>query len=315
MKEIVLALGEGGSKGHAHAGVLRALDRHDFKIRAIAGTSAGGLWGALYAYGYTPAEIERRFLQLSSDSIYSRLPEDAPSWMGLKGIREMLEDALGDCHFENLRIPFAVTAVDLNTAENLTLQTGRVVDAVLATIAFPGVFPAVKLNGRVLVDGGVLDPVPVEPARNLSPGLPVVAVVLSPALDGWSRPEKPQMLGSLPFVSNYLAGFRIAQALGVFSRAMDISGAMLTELLLAVQQPEVILRPAVPHISLISIDFDVEEVVRLGDQAVEYALPKLNQAVSWQGRLMHMLRPHKGRRVRVPYSSDFPKSSPGSLAS
>ena len=71
MKEIVLALGGGGSKGHAHAGVLRACERHGFKIRGIAGASAGGLWGALYAYGYSPDEIERRFLKMNAPKRYS----------------------------------------------------------------------------------------------------------------------------------------------------------------------------------------------------------------------------------------------------
>jgi NTE family protein len=261
----------------------------------------------LYAFGYTPDEIERRFLQLNTNTIYSRTPEDSPSWMGFRGIREMLDDALGDCCFENLRIPFAVTAVDLNTAELVTLNSGELVDAILATIAFPGVLPAAKLNGQTLVDGGVLDPVPVDLARGLAPGYPVAAVVLSPALDGWGGPERPQVFGALPFVSSTLANFRVTQAFGVFLRAMDISGAMLTELLLAVQQPDVIIRPAVPRLGLLSTDFDVEDVVQLGDQAVESALPELERATSWQGRLLRWLRPRKGRYVRVPNASDFPK--------
>lgn len=305
MKDIAIALGGGGVKGNAHIGVLRVLEREGFNIRAIAGTSAGGLWGAFYAFGYSPDEIQRRFSELDPQTLYDRQPDDGPSWLGLSGVIRLLEGALGNTRFEDLRLPFAVTAVDLNTAEYVVLRSGKVVDAVKATIAVPGVFPSVELEGRTLIDGGVLDPVPVSLARFLAPKLPVVAVVLSPPMDEWSGVEKPRLFNSLPLLSNIVARLRMAQAFNIFFRSIDISGAVLTEVLLQVEEPEVIIRPAVPHIGLLD-DVDVAEVARLGERAAEYALPELQKVVGLNARIFRRLWPRKTKRIRPPYSSDSP---------
>ena len=282
-KEIALALGGGGSKGNAHIGVLRVLEREGFQIKALAGTSAGGLWGSLYASGLGPDEIQTRFKALDAQMLYKRDTVDGPAMMGLAGVRKLMNDAFGERTFEDLNIPFAVTAVDLDTAEHVVIRSGRVVDAVMATIAVPGIFPPVSVNGRTLVDGGILDPVPVATARALAPNTPVIAVVLSPPIDEWSGINKPRLLNTLPVFSRYLARLRIAQAFNIFLRSMDISGALLTELLLLHDQPDVIIRPAVPHIGLLDI-VEVDEVASLGEDAAERALAQLEQAVSWSAR-------------------------------
>ena len=307
-KEIALALGGGGSKGNAHIGVLRVLDREGFQIRALAGTSAGGLWGSLYAYGYSPDEILDRFKSLEAQPLYQRDPHDLPAMMGVAGIRKLLNQALGACEFEELRIPFAVTSVDLDTAEHVVIRSGSVVDAVMATIAVPGIFPPVNLNGRTLIDGGILDPVPVASARSLAPGIAVAAVVLSPPIDEWAGVDKPRLMNALPLFSRYLGRLRIAQALNIFLRSIDISGAMLTELLLNFDQPDVIIRPAVPQIGLLD-NVDIKEVAAIGEQAAEAALPQLEKAVAWPARLRRTLLPRSNRSVHLPYSYDFPTIS------
>jgi len=286
--EITLALGGGGAKGNAHIGVLRLLDQEGFRIRAIAGTSAGGLWGSFYAAGYSPDEIEAGLSQVDPDTIYNRSSGDGPAMMGLSGVRDILQEKLGKLTFDQLRIPFAVTAVDIDLAEQVILREGSVVDAVLATIAVPGVFPPKHINGRMLVDGGVLDPVPVALARQLAPGLPVVAVVLSPMMDQWNGPVKPRLFESLPFLSQYLARLRIAQAFNIFVRSVDIGGVMMTELRLQIEKPDVIIRPDVPQIGLMD-RVDVYEVARLGERAAQAALPDLRRAVSWRSRLSRRL--------------------------
>jgi len=304
MKEITLALGGGGVKGNAHVGVLRVLEREGFLIRAIAGTSAGGLVGSLYAFGYTPDEIQRRVGSIDRDLMFARQPADCPSWLGTLGVHQMFEDALGDCTFEDLRMPFGVTAVDLNTAEHIVLRSGRVLDAIMASMAVPGIFPGVDLGGRTLVDGGVLDPVPVGVARALAPGLPVVAVVLSPPVDEWGGPQQPLLLSSLPFLSKYITRFRFSQALNIFMRSIDIGGALLTELLLEVEKPDVVIRPNVRHIGMLD-DVDVASVVSLGERAAQNALPDLQRAVGWPARLMRRIRPPSRLKFRLPYVSDF----------
>jgi NTE family protein len=190
-----------------------------------------------------------------------------------------------------LLLPFGVTAVDLAAAQLVAIRRGAVIDAVLATIAVPGVFPPRELGGRTLIDGGILDPVPVRLARQLAPGLPVVAVSLSPPLEAWETPEAPRLLNSMPFLATYLGRLRIARALNVFLQSIDISGASLSALRLELDQPEVILRPAVPAIGLLDT-VDVEEVARLGEAAVTENLDELNRAVGW--------RAWAGRQVRKP---------------
>lgn len=281
--DISLALGGGGMKGHAHIGVLRALERAGFRIRAIAGTSAGGVWGSFYAAGYSPDEMERRASLLKISSLYTRKPGDGPAMLGLAGVCDLFDENLGELTFEDLRLPFAVTAVDMETAELMMLQTGRVVDAVIATISIPGFFPYKEWGGRKLIDGGILDPVPVQLARFLAPDLPVLAVVLSPKMEAWKRPVKPRVLNSVPFVGNYLSRSRYAQAVSQFMQSIDMGGAMLTELRLQVDQPEVIIRPDVPQVGLLD-DVNVSDLARIGEEAVIAALPELREAVSWRSR-------------------------------
>lgn len=285
---VTVALGGGGVKGNAHLGVLRVLDRAGFRIRALAGTSAGGLWGSFYAAGFSPDEIERQMNFYDYTVLYKRQPGDGPAMLGLGGVIRLLESVLGDCTFEELRLPFAVTAVDLELARRVVLRSGRLIDALLATIAVPGVFPPKEIAGRLLIDGGVMDPVPISLARALAPGLPVVAVVLSPSVDQWQNPVKPRLLSTLPFLGSYISRHRFARALDIFMRSVDIGGALLTEQILELERPEVVIRPAVPHMGLLD-PVDVSEVARIGERAAETALPELFRAVSWRGRLSNRI--------------------------
>ena len=283
-KQIALALGGGGSKGNAHIGVLRILERAGIYIAAIAGTSAGGMVGALYAAGYSPDEIEESLHQVDQDSLFHREPGEGPGMMGLLGVRHLYQEKLGTLTFDQLHIPFAVTATDLDGGRSVHIHTGRVFDAVMATIAVPGVFPPAMWGGLTLVDGGVLDPVPVQLARSLAPWLPVAAVVLSPKLEEWDGPANPRLLNTLPFLSTYVARLRIAQAFNIFLRSVDIAGAQMTEMRLQLDHPDVIIRPEVGQIGLLD-RVNVHQVVELGEQAATAALTDIERAVSWRGWL------------------------------
>ena len=142
----------------------------------------------------------------------------------------------------------------------------------------------------------------------MAPDLPVVAVVLSPPIDEWSGVENPRLLTSLPILARYLARLRIAQALNVFLRAIDISGAMLTEMLLEYEKPDVIIRPEVPHIGL--LDFvKVEEVVKLGEEAAEKNLAELERKTNWWSVLSRRVSRRMSRKTRLPYASDYVQKS------
>ncbi|MCX7609397.1 MAG: patatin-like phospholipase family protein [Anaerolineales bacterium] len=298
--EITLALGGGGSRGYAHVGVLRVLEREGFRIRAVAGTSAGGIIAALYAAGYSPEEMENRFLKLDAARLYSRDEEDGPGLLGLAGARRVLHELLGERTFSDLRIPCALTAVDVRSGREVLLNDGLVVDAILATIAVPGVFPPKILGGHELVDGGVLDPVPVSVARHLAPALPVVAVALTPRTEPAIDLEKLPLPVPLPIpILRRLTQTRIAQAFRVFAASVDIGARMLTELRLELEEPDVIIRPDVSHIGLLD-QVDVADVIRRGERAAETALPELRRSVSWVRRVRRRLfRRSQPKRLRL----------------
>jgi NTE family protein len=291
--DISLALGGGGSRGHAHIGVLRCLEREGFRVRAVAGTSAGGIIAAMYAAGYTPDEMEARFAKMDQSKFFGRTSKDGPGLLGLSGAQKILEEFLGDRTFADLKIPCAVVAVDIKLAREVVLSKGRVVDAVMATVAVPGIFPPKEFDDHQLVDGGVLDPVPVSVARSLAPRLPVVAVVLTPLV------EQTGGLAHLPLpvpvpgsIVERLTRTRIAQAFNIFLNAVDTGGRMITELRLQVDRPEVVIRPDVDHIGLLD-EVDVHEVVRSGEVAAEAVLPDLKRAVAWPRRFRRKLFPRK----------------------
>ncbi len=282
--DITVALGGGGVKGNAHSGVLRVLQQEGFHIRALAGTSAGGLWGALFLAGNSPNEIDKIMAELDSHTIYARDHDDGPGLLGTAGIREMLRMKIGSLQFEDLTMPFAVTAVDIEQAESVTIKSGSICDAVLATIAVPGIFPPHEINGRKLIDGGVMNPVPVSVARSFFPYHPVVAVVLAPPVNTWSNPNVSRLLPSIPYLSTYLGKLRISQAMNIYLRSVEIGSALLTDMHMELERPDVLIRPQVPKLGLLD-DVEVDEIVVLGEIAARKALPELRSAVGWRGKV------------------------------
>jgi len=283
--EISLALGGGGAKGNAHIGVLRRLEKEGFKIRSLAGTSYGGLVGIFYAAGYSPNQIQALFESVDQNDLYGRAPQDGPSLLGLAGVRQLLEKELGNKTFNDLRIPCAVTAVDINSGAEIILSEGKLSDAVLATIALPGIFPVQRINGWDLVDGGVLNPVPVSVARGLSPDLPVVAVVLNDPMEKPIRPYTIPVPGILPRpIVDRINRISLAQSLDIFLRSVDASSRAMAYFRLALDKPDVIIHPDVHDINLLD-KVVVADVAQLGEQAVEETLPQLKRAVSWQARV------------------------------
>lgn len=287
--EISLALGGGGSKGFAHLGVLRCLENNGYKIRAVAGTSAGGIVAAMYAAGYSPQEMIARFQQVDQSHLYGRQPGDGPSLLGVVGLNQLLNDMLGERTFEDLKIPCALTAVDLDTEKEVILKCGRVVDAVQATTALPGIFPPKNWEGYYLVDGGLLDPVPVAVARSLAPNLPVVAVVLS-QLDPepLKLEEPPVYLANIPLLRQ-IAHLRVAQAFNIFLHSLDISSRYLTIMRLNIEQPEVLIQPDLKDIGVLD-QVDLLEVSRRGEIAAEAILPELKRKTSWSYKIGRYFR-------------------------
>ncbi len=292
--DISIALGGGGARGYAHIGVLRRLEAEGLHIRAVSGASAGGIVAVAYAAGYTPDEMEAKFTELDQSKLFARSANEGPAILGLSGAARLFEELFGDRSFSELRIPCAVVAVDLKACQEVVLNKGRVVDALLATIAVPGVFPPRQYGDIQLVDGAVLDPVPVSVARKLAPGLPVVAVILD------MDTNATRGLISLPLpmpvpaqIVERITRTRVAQAFNIFLQSVDASSRALAEMRLQAEHPDVVIRPNVNGIGLLD-NVDIHKVVMMGEEATGMVLPELQRLVTWPNRLRRQLFRQKG---------------------
>ncbi|MDD3605130.1 MAG: patatin-like phospholipase family protein, partial [Kiritimatiellae bacterium] len=175
MKEILkrkcrigLALGGGAARGWAHVGVLQALEEAGLEVSCIAGTSAGALVGAVYASGRL-REFEdlsehmdwKKVLYYFSDISFARA-----GLVDGEKVCKMLRKYTTARNIEDLPLPYGAVTADILTGEEVVLDRGEIIDAVRASIAFPGIFTPVKIGNRLLMDGGIVNPVPVNVVRD-----------------------------------------------------------------------------------------------------------------------------------------------------
>ncbi len=171
-----LALGGGAARGLAHIGVLRGLAEDGVEVKGIAGTSMGSIIGAMSCQGLDPDEIEGVFGAIDWPKVGSVL---VGSVLG-SAFYDLLTEVIGRGSIEDLLRPFAAVCCDLDTGEEIVLHHGSVADAVRASSAIPGMLSPFRISGRNLVDGAVIEPVPLRAAAALGPE-PVLAVnVLKP---------------------------------------------------------------------------------------------------------------------------------------
>ncbi|MBP7798023.1 MAG: patatin-like phospholipase family protein [Thermoanaerobaculaceae bacterium] len=218
---IGLVLSGGGALGLAHIGVLKVLEELHVPVDCVAGTSMGAIVGGLYAAGYAPEEIERLAYELPWNRLiedqpdrrhlpYRRKVDDqtylTPIQLGLSGgrlrmpsgliaghrlgieLRLLTLRVLGSDDFDRLPLPFRAVAADIGTGEMVVLRRGELARAMRASMAVPGVFSPVELDGRLLVDGGVVDNLPVDQARAMGADI-VIAVDVGTPMAAKRRPD------------------------------------------------------------------------------------------------------------------------------
>ncbi len=177
---VSLALGGGAAKGLAHVGVLRGLEEDGIEVAAIAGTSMGSIVGALFSRGMTAREMEGFFSAVD----WSRLGRIMLRSPGGAAFSDLLRETFGEVSIEELDLPFAAVCCDLDSGEEVVLRTGDLADSVRASSAIPGILSPVTVDGRTLVDGAMVTPVPATVAARLADA-PVLAVnVLRPPMPG-----------------------------------------------------------------------------------------------------------------------------------
>ena len=292
MRDITLALGGGGIRGIAHFGIIKKLINSGYNIKAIAGTSIGGIVGAICALDHDIDEIIDDINDLDQRKIYSHIIDKTPSLLGINGLIDLLHPYLGEKTFDDLKIPFACTAVDLVNTKEIIIKNGRLIEGVLATSAFPGIFPPKEIKGRKLVDGGVMDPVPVALARYLDPLAPVVAVCLSQTTqDHANQPEyhipAPTPIPIPSIIVEQFSKLRIAQAVNIFAQSMEITSDMLAELRLKVDKPDILIRPALDNVAIFDM-VNPRDLVQIGEQAASEIINKLEKQYNFINRLSRL---------------------------
>lgn len=175
---IGLALGGGAAKGIAHIGALKALQEEGIEVDCISGTSIGAFVASYYAFGKSIDEMREVALNLTFKSMASFSWKASGGLFSTDAVREMLIRDLGDAQIEDARIPLSIAATDICTGEQVVFSSGSVADAVCASVAVPGLFAPVEIQGRKLVDGGIIENVPVSLLRQMRAGI-IIAINLS----------------------------------------------------------------------------------------------------------------------------------------
>ena len=170
--KIGLALGGGGAKGVAHIGVINAIEEANIPIDFISGTSVGAIVASYYAFGQDINEINNLSDKLRAKNILS-FNLNKQGLASTRSVRNMLKRDIGDVKIEEAKIPLAIITTDIHTGESCVLTKGSLLDAVCASIAVPGIFQPVLVNGKLMVDGGLTENVPVHILDALGAGITI----------------------------------------------------------------------------------------------------------------------------------------------
>jgi len=264
-----LALSGGGARGLAHIGILKVLEREGIPVDYLAGTSMGGVIAAGYAAGMAPDALEQEALAVTCTRRLLKLIDPALQNGGLLRGQRLLayfEQLFGQQKFANLRLPLALIAVDLNTRQEIVLREGSVALALRATTAIPSVFMPVETNGWRLVDGGLLNNLPIDVVREMGAEV-VIAVDIGPTRESGIG----HWMGNRRWVPEGLSA-----TLAVLD---DTLGTLMTasqEHKLRQFPPDVLICPDLPSNVNAVVGYDrVPELVAAGERAAEEHLSEI----------------------------------------
>lgn len=191
-KNVSLALGAGGARGFAHIGVIRELQDRGYQVTSVAGTSMGALVGGAFAAGKLDDFSDWATGLNKRDVVMLLDPKaSAPGAIAAEKLFNTLKDVIGEHNIEDLEIPYTAVATDIVAQREVWFQSGDLFTAMRSSISIPGVFTPVAVNGRILVDGGLMNPIPVEfTARSHSSASIAVSLHGKRALPNYSDDDK-----------------------------------------------------------------------------------------------------------------------------
>lgn len=310
--KIGLALGSGSARGLAHFGVIRAIADAGIEVDFIAGTSMGALIGAIHAAGKLD-ELETTFLKFDWKKTVSFFDVVLPKSGLLDGakISELVRTLVPAETIETLPKPFAAVATDIVSGEEIVIRNGDLIEAVRASISVPGIFTPVRSSGRILVDGGLTNPVPVSVARAMGADI-VIAVDLNheiiagknmkPLLNTgkasstedsssgmFSRWVGDYLLSMKDIKQRLLAGEYPASAqfrkwisteplpniFEVLLASINIMETRITQARLLLDQPDVVIQPLLGHIRFLEFG-RAEEIIAIGYEHTQRQLASLS---------------------------------------
>lgn len=269
---IGLALGGGAAKGVAHIGVLKALEDANIEVDYIAGTSVGAMIAALYAFKVDVETIGSLARRLTMSKVTS-FKLNKTGFFSTESLRELMLEYVGDVAIEDAAIPLSIVATDINSGEEIILTSGSVVDAVCASAAIPGIYIPIEINGRTLVDGGLVQNVPIEALQTAGAGVTIASHLNS--------------------VSHYQ---EISHVLDVMRNAFEIAVSQHTQDQL--KEADLLISMDLSDFSLRDNTERYDELFNIGHQAATVQLTKLawykkTNVFLYIGRMMRELAPFK----------------------
>lgn len=251
--KIGLALGSGGARGFAHLGVIKVLKEAGIPIDMIAGSSMGALVGSFYAAG---SDVERlyRLSKVFKRKYYLDFTVPKMGFVAGKKVKELIRVFTYNKRIEELDIPLAIVATDIKKGEKVVFQSGPIAEAVRASISIPGIFVPEKIGDRLLVDGGVIDRVPVSVVRSMGADL-VIAVD----------------------VSNVKKEIEITSIYDVIMQSLDILQMELTES--RKLSSDVMIRPHVENYNSKSFT-NINEIITIGEEEARLNIDKIKQCIN-----------------------------------
>jgi NTE family protein len=285
---VALALGAGGAKGLAHIGAIEELEAHGFDIVAIAGCSMGAMIGGIHAMG--KLDVYRDWVCSLDKFDVLKLVDWSFSFAGggfIKGekIIGTLLELIGDVRIEELPISFTAVATDIEREREVWLTRGSLFEALRASIAIPSLFRPHVIEGRLLVDGALLNPVPVTPLIRDPADYMIAISIDGPAEntvpEELRAPEKPRPRGISRLLGKLLPGNGDAKseppkpsepgALELLTQSMDLMQANLSRLRLAAYQPDLLVQMA-RNVSSVYEFYRARELIELGRERTRAAL-------------------------------------------
>ncbi len=243
-----LALSGGATRGFAHIGVLQALEDNKIRPDFLSGTSIGSFTAALFAFGIPLKEI-RSIAQSMTPVKITKLKLSLLSLFSNEELGRLIQAKIGNARIEDSPIPLAILTVDIGSGEKVVMRRGEVAPAVMASNAVPGIYRPIYIDGRMMVDGGIAEDVPISPLRPM--GAEVVVAVNLSAERRYSPPK---------------------DIIDIIFNAIDIAIDENTKL--QARQADVLIEPKLSHFPRLDVS-NIDEIIAEGYRATEAKIEKI----------------------------------------